>query len=97
MNYNQYIHVLVTLSILIFIGSLTDKNIGDSPFMIFDTRASCGCTHIEYERKPILPDSTTSISITYNADDMGRFHKTVSVYGNMEDSPLIIKLKGNIE
>ena len=73
------------------------KNIGDSPFMIFDTRASCGCTHIEYERKPILPDSTTSISITYNADDMGRFHKTVSVYGNMEDSPLIIKLKGNIE
>ena len=23
---------------------------GESPFVIFDTRASCGCTHIEYEK-----------------------------------------------
>ncbi|RNC63222.1 DUF1573 domain-containing protein, partial [Proteiniphilum sp. X52] len=68
------------------------KNVGDSPFMIFDTRASCGCTHIEYEKRPVLPDSTTRISITYHADDRGYFNKTVSVYGNMDNSPLIIRL-----
>lgn len=77
--------------------SVPIKNIGESPFVIFDTRASCGCTHIEYEKRPILPDSTTRISITYNADDMGHFNKTVSLYGNIDNSPLIIKLKGNIE
>ena len=77
--------------------SVSIKNVGESPFMIFDTRASCGCTHIGYEKRPILPDSTTRISITYNADDRGHFNKTVSVYGNMENSPLIIKLKGSIE
>ncbi len=73
------------------------KNVGGSPFMIFDTRASCGCTHIEYEKKPVHPDSTTIVSITYNADDQGYFNKTVSVYGNIDNSPLIIRLKGNIE
>ena len=79
-----------TVSVLI-------KNTGDSPLIIFDTRASCGCTDIVYEKKPIVPDSTTAVSITYNADDMGHFNKTVSVYGNMNNSPLIIRLKGNIE
>ena len=77
--------------------SVSIKNVGGSPFMIFDTRASCGCTHIEYEKKPIHPDSTTIVSITYNADDRGYFNKTVSVYGNMDNSPLIIRLKGNTE
>lgn len=74
--------------------SVPIKNIGESPFVIFDTRASCGCTHIEYEKRPLLPDSTIQISITYNADDMGHFNKTVSLYGNIDKSPLIIKLKG---
>ena len=73
------------------------KNVGDSPFMIFDTRASCGCTHIDYEKKPVHPDGTTTVNITYNADDRGYSNKTVSVYGNIENSPLIVKLKGNIE
>lgn len=73
------------------------KNVGGLPFMIFDTRASCGCTHTEYEKKPVHPDSTTIVSITYNADDRGYFNKTVSVYGNMDNSPLIIRLKGTIE
>ena len=72
-------------------------NIGESPFVIFDTRASCGCTHIEYEKKPVAPDSTKRINITYNADDGGYFNRTVSVYGNMDNSPLIIRLKGNVE
>jgi len=35
------------------------------------------------------------IEITYNAEDPGYFNRTVSIYGNMDDSPLIIRLKGN--
>lgn len=79
------------------IVSVSIKNVGESPFIIFDTRASCGCTHIEYEKKPVAPDSTKRINITYNADDGGYFNRTVSVYGNMDNSPLIIRLKGNVE
>lgn len=77
--------------------SVSIKNTGNSPFIIFDTRASCGCTHIAYDKKPIAPDSATFVEITYHADDRGHFNKTVSLYGNMEHSPFVIRLKGNIE
>ena len=70
--------------------SVSIKNAGNSPFMIFDTRASCGCTHIDYEKKPVLPDSTTTVNITYNADDRGYSNKTVSVYGSAKDRKSVV-------
>ncbi|MEA4919283.1 DUF1573 domain-containing protein [Proteiniphilum sp.] len=75
----------------------TIRNTGDAPFIIFNTRSSCGCTDVLYDRKPVLPDSLTEISITYDADDSGYFHKTVSIHGNAEESPFILKIKGNVE
>lgn len=71
------------------------KNTGDSPFIIFETKASCGCTHIMYDEKPIPPGTSTEINITYHADDLGYFNKTVSIYGNTDDSPILLRLKGN--
>lgn len=44
----------------------------------------------EYEMKPILPESATTISIRYNVDDNGRFNKTVSVYGNIDNSRVAV-------
>lgn len=72
------------------------KNKGDSPLIIYDTRASCGCTNIDYNKKPVLPDATLEINITYNAEDEGHFNRSVYIYGNMDNSPLTIKMKGNI-
>lgn len=75
----------------------TIHNTGDVPFIIFDTKASCGCTDVLYDKKPVLPDTSTEISITYNADDTGYFNKAVSVYGNAEGSPVVFRLKGSVE
>lgn len=75
----------------------TIRNAGDVPFIIFDTKASCGCTDVLYDKEPVLPDASTEIRITYNADDTGYFNKTVSVYGNAEESPVVLRLKGNVE
>lgn len=75
----------------------TIRNAGDVPFIIFDTKASCGCTDVLYDKEPVLPDASTEIRITYNADDTGYFNKTVSVYGNAEGSPVVLRLKGNVE
>lgn len=76
--------------------SVTILNTGGAPFIIHDTRASCGCTSINYTKEPVLSNLTTEIEITYNAEDRGYFHKTVSIYGNIDNSPLIIKLKGSV-
>jgi|AGTN01.2.fsa_nt_gi Protein of unknown function (DUF1573). len=73
------------------------RNIGEVPLVILDTRASCGCTHIEFDKKPVVPGTSTEIQIRYNAEDTGYFNKTVSIYGNTENSPIVLKLKGNVE
>ncbi len=55
------------------------KNKGDAPLIIYDTRASCGCTNIDYNKKPVLPDATLEINITYNAEDEGHFNRSVYI------------------
>ncbi len=75
----------------------TIQNTGDIPCIIFDTRASCGCTDVLYNKKPVLPGSSTEIKITYNASDRGYFNKTVSVYANLEESPVQLRLKGYVK
>ncbi|KUK57011.1 MAG: Uncharacterized protein XD81_1756, partial [Bacteroidetes bacterium 38_7] len=66
-------------------------------FVAYDTRASCGCTSVNYSKEPVAPGSSMEIKITYNAEDLGYFNKTVSIYGNIDNSPLVLKLKGNVE
>lgn len=71
------------------------RNIGEVPLVVYDTRASCGCTSVSYKKEPTVPGSSMEMEITYNAEEPGYFNRTVSIYGNMDNSPLIIRLKGN--
>ena len=71
------------------------QNVGEAPFIIYDTRASCGCTNINYSKEPTLTDSSIEMEITYNAEDIGYFNRTISVYGNTKDSPILLRIKGN--
>ena len=73
------------------------KNVGNAPLLIFDTRVSCSCTRVAFDRQPTLPDATLELSITHNADSRGRFDRTISVFGNMSGSPVVVRLRGVIE
>lgn len=73
------------------------RNTGEVPFVVYDSRASCGCTAVSYKKEPVPPDSSMEIEITYNAEDMGYFNKTVSIYGNIGNLPLVLRLKGIVE
>ena len=76
---------------------ITIRNIGKSPLIIHDARTSCGCVHIDYIKRPVASGNTTEINLTYHADKKGPIHKTVSIYGNMDTSPLTINLKGEVK
>lgn len=71
------------------------RNTGEVPLVVYDTHVSCGCTNVSYSKEPVAPGSEMQIKITYRADDLGYFNKTVSVYGNIDSSPLVLRLKGN--
>ena len=72
------------------------RNIGKLPFVIHDVKTSCGCVQINYIKQPVAPGNTTEVSLTYHADKTGLINKTVSIYGNMDISPLTINLKGEV-
>ena len=63
-------------------------NMGNKPLVIYDVVTSCGCTKAEYGKEPVRPGETLELKVIYNAEDKGRFRKNLTVYCNVEDSPL---------
>lgn len=73
------------------------KNVGTAPLIIQDVSTSCGCTKVEFERKPILVDHIGYLKIIYEASESGHFRKTVDVFCNIASSPLRIVVTGEVE
>ena len=71
-------------------------NLSARPMLLKKVKGSCGCTATGYDREPIEPGAETEISATYNAERVGIFSKTVTVYTNLDDQPLILTIKGNV-
>ena len=75
----------------------TVKNTGGSPLVITRVISSCGCTTPEFTKEPIAPGKTGEIKVIYNP--VGRvypFSKTVSVYSNGKQGPLVLTIKGEV-
>ncbi|MHC1778188.1 MAG: DUF1573 domain-containing protein [Lentimicrobium sp.] len=75
-------------------ATFTLSNEGTEPLIISSARASCGCTNLKYEKDPILPGKSTTISVTYNAAAAGNFIKTITVNTNADEKPVILSIKG---
>lgn len=72
-------------------------NTGSELLVINDVITSCGCTEVEFSRKPVRPDQSTELIVRYNPDEKGFFSKTISIYSNAGSSPSTIVLRGNVE
>ncbi len=72
------------------------KNTGNTALVISDVKTSCGCTNADWEREPIEKGKRTTISAEITLDETGYFSKTLSVYCNVENSPIILTVKGNV-
>lgn len=62
----------------------TFKNVGNSPLIINQAVASCGCTVPKYTKEPIMPGKQGTISVTYNGKGKfpGHFKKTITIRTN---------------
>jgi hypothetical protein len=71
-------------------------NMGGKPIIITGFNASCGCTDVEYPRKPILPGQTATVVVTFDAETPGVFNKSVTLTMNIEKSSQVLHLKGTV-
>lgn len=74
------------------------KNSGESPLIISNAAASCGCTVPTWTREPIAPGDTGSIFVEFNSENrMGPQEKTVTVTANTNPSTHLLKLTGRVD
>jgi hypothetical protein len=71
-------------------------NVGNAPLIIQKVKGSCGCVVMDYPKKPIMPNETGEIKITYNVLKLGRISRTVTVFSNAKKSTKILKIKGRV-
>ena len=77
--------------------TFTFTNTGSAPLLIYDVETSCGCTGAEWTKKPIEAKDTGEIRVSYDAKETGRLIKTITVYGNLINGSIRLKIKGVVE
>ena len=78
-------------------ATFTLKNTGNKPLVVQDINTSCGCTSVSYSKEPVQPGRELELEVTYKAEHPEHFNKTITVYCNMESSPLVLKIMGDAE
>jgi len=75
--------------------TFTFQNVGESPLIINQAIASCGCTEPDYPKTPIQPGEKGKIKVTYNGvgKPFAHFRKWVNfrTNGNPENVRIIIE------
>jgi hypothetical protein len=71
-------------------------NTGKEPLILSSVKSSCGCTVPSWPREPIMPGKKESIKVKYDTGRMGPINKTVTVMSNAKNSPVVLKITGNI-
>ena len=79
--------------------NFTFTNIGETPLIINQAAASCGCTVPEYTKDPIKPGEKGSIKVTYNGTGKfpGHFKKSITVMTNGAVEMTRIYIEGDME
>ncbi len=72
------------------------KNISKESIALTNVRASCGCTSPEWSKEPIKKRNKGKVTITYDTRRVGNFSKSIYVYTNKSDQPVLLRVKGTV-
>lgn len=71
------------------------KNVGDKPLFIEDVSTSCGCITVDYFKEPVRQGEYGMVTVAYQAERPEYFNKTITVYCNVETSPIKLTISGD--
>lgn len=74
------------------------KNVGNSPLIISNAVASCGCTVPSYPKKPIAPGEEGEIVVEFNSTNrVGHQQKNVLIYSNAQQEAITIGFDADVK
>ncbi len=71
-------------------------NTGSAPLIISNVKSGCGCTIPYWTKEPVQPGEKGEITVKYDSKRVGSFNKSVRVYTNSGNEPVILRIKGII-
>ncbi|MFW6102026.1 MAG: DUF1573 domain-containing protein [Bacteroidota bacterium] len=72
------------------------ENTGNKPLILTSVMSSCGSIAPAWPKKPVKPGEKDSLRVIYNTHSEGSFFKSVRVYSNAKNSPVRLKIKGEV-
>ena len=69
------------------------RNKGKRRLIIESVRTDCGCTAVDFPKEVAAGDNFT-IKMTYDARQLGHFHKMAAIKSNASEQPLYLTMKG---
>lgn len=72
-------------------------NTGKAPLILSAVTPSCGCTSPEWPKEAIAPGKSATIKVTYNAQALNTFNKTVTITSNAATPQTILYIKGEVK
>ncbi len=72
------------------------KNTGKNPLTLTNVKSSCGCTTPYWPKEPVKKRKEGLIKVKYNTNAVGSFSKSVTVYSNATNSPVVLRIKGKV-
>ena len=77
--------------------TFTFTNTGNTPLIIQDARASCGCTVPKKPEKPVAPGETGEIQVRFDSQGKpGMQNKTITVTANTEPATTRLFIKADV-
>jgi len=71
-------------------------NPGKTPLIITSVETSCGCAAADWTKEPVKPGKSGQVTVKYDAASPGVFYKTIKVHYNGKDSPVTLKIRGQV-
>jgi hypothetical protein len=71
-------------------------NTGVEPLVLSNVRSSCGCTIPSWPHDPIPVKGKEAIKVKYDTNRIGKFNKTITVYSNAGEEPIVLKISGEV-
>ncbi|MDO4165597.1 MAG: DUF1573 domain-containing protein [Bacteroides sp.] len=71
-------------------------NTGDQPLVLTDVEPDCACTVAQWTQNPIAPGDKGMVNVTFDAEALGHFQKSVAIYTNAEPHLVYLKFGGEV-
>ena len=78
-------------------GKFLLTNTGKNLLVVYDVITSCGCTKVEYIKHPVRSGETLELTVRYEADEVGIFNKSLTIYSNALGLPHKLWVKGQVK